>query len=202
MVSLENLKIVVLDDNAQILQAIQGQLERYNFKCTTLEVAADAIDEIKKNGADILIIDYRLKMASFNITVNEIKKINPEIYIILLTGCVDMINGYVAMNTFNIDSYVEKDANYLPLIVAILTGFKTLNRRKNSILEYFPTFEERLNYLRLRSNKSFEEVANALGVKETTIRGYESGKIKPSYESLIDLGKLYCASYDYMLSGE
>ncbi len=58
---------------------------------------------------------------------------------------------------------------------------------------------QNLKFLRKRSGKSQEEVANSMDIKRTTLSGYENGSAEPNSENLIRLCDYYSVSLDELL---
>lgn len=50
---------------------------------------------------------------------------------------------------------------------------------------------EKLKHIREEKQLSIQEVANKLGISRITLWAYESGKRKPSFDTLIELSKIY-----------
>ena len=63
------------------------------------------------------------------------------------------------------------------------------------------TIGERLEKLRLLKNLTLQEVAEVLGTSKGNISNYETNKIKPASDSIIQLSKLFNVSTDYILTG-
>lgn len=63
------------------------------------------------------------------------------------------------------------------------------------------TIGERLKKLRLLKNLTLQEVAEVLGTSKGNISNYETNKIKPASDSIIQLSKLFNVSTDYILTG-
>lgn len=61
------------------------------------------------------------------------------------------------------------------------------------------TIKERLKELRQEMGKSQQAVADAVGVSQSTIAGYEVGDRLPSYEILVKLCVYFNTSADYLL---
>ena len=47
-----------------------------------------------------------------------------------------------------------------------------------------------------------KELGAAIGVAESTISQYETGKRQPDYETLLKLGEFFSVTVDYLLTGE
>ena len=56
-----------------------------------------------------------------------------------------------------------------------------------------------LKFLRKSLKKSQDEVATELGLKRTTLSGYENGSAEPSLENLLRLAEYYRMTIDQML---
>lgn len=60
-------------------------------------------------------------------------------------------------------------------------------------------FKDRLKILREENKLLQKELAEKLGVSRYTIVRYESGKIKPDIENVIQLSKIFDCTSDYLL---
>ena len=60
-------------------------------------------------------------------------------------------------------------------------------------------FKYRLRNLRFEKNLTGEQLANAIGVKKTTISTWENGKAFPEIGTLIKLANYFDVSIDYIL---
>lgn len=60
-------------------------------------------------------------------------------------------------------------------------------------------FSERLKLLKGNKNLTYPKIAEHLKLKDRVVKGYSSGKIKPSYHSLIALADLFDVSLDYLV---
>lgn len=64
------------------------------------------------------------------------------------------------------------------------------------------TFEERLIDLIKKSGLSHKEIAERTCVSAGNVSNYRTGKVRPSFEAIIDLAKLFGVTTDYLLLGE
>ena len=60
----------------------------------------------------------------------------------------------------------------------------------------------KLRELRKKTNMTMKELGAALGLAESTISQYETGKRQPDYETLLRLGEFFGVSIDYLLGQE
>lgn len=63
-------------------------------------------------------------------------------------------------------------------------------------------FAKAIRSLRLMYCVTQQEVASAIGVDRSSYAYYESGKVQPSLETLIDLARYFRVSVDYLLYGK
>lgn len=61
---------------------------------------------------------------------------------------------------------------------------------------------EALRRLRREKGISMKELGKKIGVAESTISQYETGKREPDFETLLKLGEFFNVSVDYLLRGE
>ncbi len=59
-----------------------------------------------------------------------------------------------------------------------------------------------LRELRKRCGITMKELGQVIGVAESTISQYETGKRQPDYETLLKLGEYFGVSVDYLLGAE
>lgn len=59
-----------------------------------------------------------------------------------------------------------------------------------------------LRTLRKEKGLSMKELGRIIGVAESTISQYETGKRQPDFETLLKLGEYFDVSVDYLLRGE
>ena len=60
----------------------------------------------------------------------------------------------------------------------------------------------KLRELRKNCGLTMKELGAEIGVAESTISQYETGKRQPDYETLLKLGEFFGVSVDYLLTGD
>ena len=63
-------------------------------------------------------------------------------------------------------------------------------------------FAERITKLRVAKGLSQSQLSQKLGVKRSVVSYYESGERLPSYDVLIEMGRVFGVSLDYLLKGK
>ncbi len=78
--------ILVLDDVEDAVELIKRILKRKKHQVFDFTKEEEAIEFVKKNPVDLAILDIKLKKMSGVDVLRELKKINPNIKAIMLTG--------------------------------------------------------------------------------------------------------------------
>lgn len=60
-------------------------------------------------------------------------------------------------------------------------------------------FAERFKQLKNAKNVTYDNIAEHLGLKPRTIKGYSAGNIKPDYNGLLALADYFDVSLDYLV---
>lgn len=60
----------------------------------------------------------------------------------------------------------------------------------------------KLRELRKRTGITMKDLGEAIGLAESTISHYETGKRQPDYETLLKFGEFFGVSVDYLLTGD
>jgi len=79
-------RILVVDDEKVVTQLFKRALEEKNYEVLTAENGCEALQRIEKRSFNLLIIDLKMPGMSGVDVLKEIKKINPYIEVIVITG--------------------------------------------------------------------------------------------------------------------
>lgn len=83
---LENKKVLVVDDNLDIIGALSDFLELNGCKIYTATTGKEAIDKVKHEDIDVALLDVRLPDINGVNLLNILKKENPALAVIMMTG--------------------------------------------------------------------------------------------------------------------
>lgn len=193
----KGIKIMIIDDDPSIIDVIKSFMDdKYYIQGVTS--SREGLLQLKKEKFDILILDYYIDELNGNNVIDEIRKYDNNLYIVLLTGFGEKITGIESLETLKIQNYYEKSADFEKLIIfieGIIKSIEFFNRIKYTI-------SDRLKKLRKLNNLSQDDVAKYLGIQRTTISQYESGDLIPPTLNVIKLAKLYNVTTDYILCYE
>ncbi len=86
-------KILVVDDEQNICTFLSELLNDQGHKITTVKNGYQAIEEVRKSSFDLILLDVVMPSMNGLDTYREIKKINPKIPTVMMTGYP--IKGYI-----------------------------------------------------------------------------------------------------------
>ena len=82
-------KILVVDDEQEICEVTKNFLNRRNYACFTATAEKDAIELVKKESPELVILDIRLGESSGLDVLIKIKSLNVKTEVIMVTGLGD-----------------------------------------------------------------------------------------------------------------
>ncbi len=82
----KDIKVLMVDDEAQFRATTSKILSRRGYETTVAESGEEAIEILKKAPQDVVILDIKMPGMGGHEALAKIKKINPDIQVIMLTG--------------------------------------------------------------------------------------------------------------------
>ncbi|EKD27568.1 MAG: response regulator receiver protein [uncultured bacterium] len=79
-------KVLVIDDDFNVTELLRSILERENLEVIAAKDGKEGIEAYKTNGADLVITDIIMPEKEGLETIMELRKINPEVIIIAMSG--------------------------------------------------------------------------------------------------------------------
>jgi len=83
---IEKARILIVDDDVEILETISDILEAKGYIVVTARSGSKAIEQIEQTPFDIALIDIIMPGMNGIQLYREIKRINPETKVIMMTG--------------------------------------------------------------------------------------------------------------------
>jgi two-component system, NtrC family, nitrogen regulation response regulator NtrX len=130
--------IMIVDDEPSILQSLQGLLSDEGFEVTTASNGYEALQRIQTETPDLILLDIWMPGLDGLETLKEVKKDNPHIQVIMITGH-GTIETAVQATKLGAFDFIEKPLAFERVIVAI-----------NNALN-FRRLEEENRYLRRKT---------------------------------------------------
>lgn len=139
---LNNAKILVIDDDVNMMEMLSIVLKKYGHLVKTYTEPVSAIEELKTNHYDILIVNYLMTPVKGDRIVELVREFNKEIYIILMSIHKDLAPSIETMQQLDIQAYFEKSSRFDQLVIMIHSGIKYMNqiekvKNMNQKLEHY-----------------------------------------------------------------
>ena len=83
-------KILLVDDEARFRTTLSKLLAAQGLEVTALGTGREALAELRQNAYDVMVLDVRMPDMDGIATLTEIKKIAPQIEVIILSGHASM----------------------------------------------------------------------------------------------------------------
>jgi two-component system response regulator GlrR len=116
-------RILVLDDDQNLLQVIRIRLEANGYEVATAVDAEQAMAIARKKGIDLALVDLKLSGGNGIEFMQELHALNPDIPIIILTAYGTIQSAVDAMKK-GAYSYLSKPFDYQDLLLQIKNGLE------------------------------------------------------------------------------
>ena len=124
----QNYKILAVDDEEGIIDSLSIVLKRSGYHFTGITNPAEAIELVKNEHFDLLLLDFLMSPYHGDQVVEEIRKFNKELYILLLTGHKDLAPPLETIKKLDIQGYCEKSNKFDQLLLLIESGIKSIKQ--------------------------------------------------------------------------
>ena len=121
-------KIIAVDDEQGILDSLSIFLKRSGYDFVGITNPIDAIERVKEEHFDLMILDFIMTPIHGDQVVEEIRKFNQELYILLLTGHKDLAPPLDTIRRLDIQGYCEKSDKFDQLLLLIESGIKSIEQ--------------------------------------------------------------------------
>lgn len=134
------MKILIVDDEDKIREVIKEYLEANNYTCYESNNGSDALELLKKNDYDLLVLDIMMpKMDGFEVLKELPKEYRiPTIILSARSEEFDKLQGF----DLGIDDYLTKPFSPKELVARV----KAILNRTNNILDTYKLDLLELNY--------------------------------------------------------
>ena len=121
-------KIIVVDDEQGIVDSLSIFLKRSGYDFTGLTNPLEAIERVRNEHFDMMILDFMMDPIHGDEVVEEIRKFNKDLYILLLTGHKDLAPPLETIKRLEIQGYCEKSDKFDQLLLLIESGIKSIEQ--------------------------------------------------------------------------
>lgn len=120
--------IYIVDDDNDMREVLSVALER-NYQVQTFSTAGAAIEVIRSDPPDLILLDIGLPDMSGIEALSEIKKLHPDVLVIMVTASTD-INTAISTMKLGASDYMMKPINLDALEVSVRNALEKIRLRK------------------------------------------------------------------------
>lgn len=164
-------KIICVDDEPGILDSLSVFLKHDGYQITGVTDPLDAIELVKKEHFDLMLLDFIMTPIHGDQVVEEIRKFNKELYILLLTGHKDLAPPLETIKRLEIQGYCEKSDKFDQLLLLIESGIKAIEQM-NIIKKINNELRETNDKLEKAYLETIETLRFTVEAKDTYTRGH------------------------------
>ncbi len=141
---MEALKVLFVDDEIDFLETLMKRMKKRGVDVAGVGSGEEALDYLNMHRADVVVLDVRMRGIGGINALKEIKKIDPLMEVIMLTGHASIEAAIEGMESGAFD-YLMKPADFDELFYKIQDAFKKRTIQKQKI--------EKLGNLKLTDQK-------------------------------------------------
>lgn len=170
-VSQTGYKIIAVDDDEGIVDSLSVFLKRSGYELTGVTNPLEAIERVRNEHFDLMLLDFIMDPIHGDQVVEEIRKFNKELYILLLTGHKDLAPPLETIKRLDIQGYCEKSDKFDQLLLLIESGIKAINQM-NIIKRINDELKEASKKLEQAYMESIETLRYTVEAKDPYTRGH------------------------------
>ncbi len=164
-------KILAVDDEIGIIDSLSIFLKRSGYSFTGVTDPMEAIEKIKNEHFDLLLLDFIMTPLHGDQVVEEIRKFNKELYILLLTGHKDLAPPLETIRRLDIQGYCEKSDKFDQLLLLIESAIKSVEQMRQ-IKSINAKLHDTYKQLEQAYMESIQTVRYTVEAKDTYTRGH------------------------------
>lgn len=166
-----NYKIIAVDDEEGIVDSLSIFLKRSGYNFIGVTDPLEAIEKVKNEHFDLMILDFIMTPIHGDQVVEEIRKFNKDLYILLLTGHKDLAPPLDTIKKLDIQGYCEKSDKFDQLLLLIESGIKSIEQ-----MQEIKKINEKLSdtYQKLQNSylESIQTLRYTVEAKDSYTRGH------------------------------
>ncbi len=167
----KNYKIIAVDDEIGIIDSLSVFLRHSGYTLVGCTDPYEAIEKVKNEHFDLMLLDFMMSPIHGDTVVEEIRKFNQELYIILLTGHKDLVPPLETIKRLSIQGYCEKEDKFDQLLLLIESAFKSIDQM-NIIKDINEKLKESQEQLEKAYLESIETLRYTVEAKDSYTKGH------------------------------
>ncbi len=156
-------QILIIDDDLDFATSLKLILENENYKPLLAHSEEEALESIGKNAVDLALIDIRLGQDNGIELLPKLKKIQPNILCVMVTGFGSVETAVQALNNGAYD-YLRKPVNPGELLATLRRGFEQIRLVKEK-----QVMQGTLSEIEQQIKASFNQAA--IGIAHLSLKG-------------------------------
>lgn len=164
-------KIIAVDDEMGIVDSLSIFLKRSGYDFTGVTDPMEAIERVRNEHFDLMILDFIMDPIHGDQVVEEIRKFDKELYILLLTGHKDLAPPLDTIRKLDIQGYCEKSDKFDQLLLLIESGIKSI-AQMNEIKSMNEELSDTYDKLEKAYLDSIETLRYTVEAKDPYTRGH------------------------------
>lgn len=164
-------KIIGVDDESGILDSLAVPFDNSEYEFEGVLDPVEAIERVKMEHFDLMLLDFMMTPLHGDEVVEEIRKFNKELYILLLTGHKDMAPPLETIKRLDIQGYCEKSDKFDQLLLLVESGIKSVKQ-----MDEIKRINEELSESNEKLEKAYLDMVQTLRytveAKDTYTRGH------------------------------
>jgi len=121
-------KVLIIDDENIICKGCEIILGEMGYLCDHSLSGVAGLELVLNNPYDVLLLDMKLKDMDGMKILETVKKIKPEIYVIVITGYSTVKNAVTAMK-LGANDYISKPFSEDDIAIAIANGIQKTSKK-------------------------------------------------------------------------
>jgi DNA-binding NtrC family response regulator len=126
---MDKIRLLLVDDEIDFLAPMVKRLKRRNYQVETSTSGHGALDFIRENPVDLVILDVQMPGMDGIETLSEIKRIDPSIGVVMLTGHANIEAAIAGMELGAFD-YLMKPMNFDELVYKLQDVYRDKQLRE------------------------------------------------------------------------
>lgn len=164
-------KIIAVDDEGGIIDSLAVFLKRSGYQLTGCTNPLEAIELVRNEHFDLMLLDFIMTPIHGDKVVEEIRKFNQELYILLLTGHKDLAPPLETIKRLSIQGYCEKSDKFDQLLLLIESALKSIEQM-NIIKKINNELKESQENLEKAYLESIQTLRYTVEAKDRYTRGH------------------------------
>ena len=164
-------KIIGVDDEEGILDTLKVFLNKSGYGFVGISDPMEAIERVKQEHFDLMLLDFIMTPVHGDQVVEEIRKFNKDLYILLLTGHKDLAPPLETIKRLDIQGYCEKSDKFDQLLLLVESGIKAVSQM-NIIKEVNRELKDTYEKLEKAYMENIETLRYTVEAKDPYTRGH------------------------------